>query len=633
MENIELKIEYWQDIWQDLIKNFRNKSFGLNLYSPHILIDDIITEIEDNHLKNSDNKKYFYKKISLYLEKDEVIKSEFHSDFNLLRKSFNHNRNNYVLSLCYKIREKFKGGIYFKKNLELIETLILDTEDIDINFVNKLHYYSQNLITEFVKKSYVLEEIKKFLKYIFEDHKLIKDSLMTDFPHPIKSENFLDKDGQLKFKEYDNEIIKYLDSLTNKERINSLYLYFSRQPEIVKYIFYVKGIKGEIDKKIMGVHFYHISKRIFSSEKFAFEDLQEFEKSERKYVQVAVEVPYLMAKSSLNIAKNKVENVLDILSCYINFKTEVSVNYSSFLIVNKSGNPLYSTFSNSNSDSIITFNNAIDLNDIENTLEKVENLNFLWDTEVENDETLSKIKNALHWHHKAEQSKRDEDKILNYWIAIENLFNSNENLINDIFNDSNRSKFQLIQEIVSSHQIFKKIYNYGWELYYHFKSKVFQLHPNDRIPKELIESAQLNHIVGETVYLKNFIKKLPELKEFENNLFIQEKIDSVVDFYNDSKHTKHIIIQHIEQTKDDLLMIYRLRNLIVHNAHYDNTLLPYYLWKIKLFSGFLIRKFIDCHNSGKTSEDIIFDIFIAKEKLLLDLEKGKLDLFDNKNLC
>ena len=48
MNNVEKKIEFWQELWENLISNFLKKSYGLVIYNPHILIDDIISEIEEN---------------------------------------------------------------------------------------------------------------------------------------------------------------------------------------------------------------------------------------------------------------------------------------------------------------------------------------------------------------------------------------------------------------------------------------------------------------------------------------------------------------------------------------------------------------------------------------------------------
>jgi len=58
-EEIDSKIIYWIDLWEDLIKNFNKSSYGLNLYNPHLLITDIIDELETEQFKNKRNKKYF----------------------------------------------------------------------------------------------------------------------------------------------------------------------------------------------------------------------------------------------------------------------------------------------------------------------------------------------------------------------------------------------------------------------------------------------------------------------------------------------------------------------------------------------------------------------------------------------
>ena len=115
MNSVEIKIKFWIELWEDLIKNFLKKSYGLSLYSPHILIEDIITEIEENKFKNKENKKYFYSKLNEFIKNDEVIISNLKSEFTLLRKDFNSNKVNYILALSKKINESFKNGIYFTR--------------------------------------------------------------------------------------------------------------------------------------------------------------------------------------------------------------------------------------------------------------------------------------------------------------------------------------------------------------------------------------------------------------------------------------------------------------------------------------------------------------------------------------
>lgn len=461
----------------------------------------------------------------------------------------------------------------------------------------------------------------------------MQEYFYTDFPHPIKEEDFLDSKGKFQREEYAEKVKEFIDKLSIKDQLNSLKIFYEKEKEFVKYIFLIKGIKGDIDKKILDVHFYNIENKRFAtlnSRLSQYEDIQQFSGLKNRYVQAAVETTMLTPKSSLNNAKNKIENTLDILSCYLNLKTNIAIDESNFIIINSKGRVVHTSFQHDNTNPVMDFKNSLDLKEVTKTIEMLNGYEFLVN---ENNDTVLKLRNALRWRHKAEQSFRDEDKLLNYWICLENLFNSSRNLSTDIFNDSNKTKFHLIQEIISSHQIFNHVFNFGWELYHHFEKYTHPFQSKLMIPEELSKEAQLKPEVGEIIYLEKFIDCLPQLKQYEENLFILEKIDSVISFYNDQGNTKSVITSFQEQVKDDILMIYRMRNLIVHNAHYDNALLQYYVWKINSYSGFLIRKYISKYKEVNNFEDFIFEIFVTKEKFLLDLDKGKVDLFKNKNLC
>nr|MDA3861722.1 hypothetical protein [Melioribacteraceae bacterium] len=86
MNNIEKKVEFWQELWENLINNFLKKSYGLVIYNPHILIDDIISEIEENDFRNQDNRNYFRSKINYYLKNDTIIQEKLKSQFKILVK-------------------------------------------------------------------------------------------------------------------------------------------------------------------------------------------------------------------------------------------------------------------------------------------------------------------------------------------------------------------------------------------------------------------------------------------------------------------------------------------------------------------------------------------------------------------
>ncbi|WP_439129471.1 hypothetical protein [Polaribacter sp.] len=620
IKNVEKKIEYWSELWEDLIRNFLKKSYGLRLYTPHTLIEDIIVEITENDFRNADNKKYFYDKICNYLEKDEVIKSKLKSEFSLLRKSFGNGKSNYILALCKKINIELKKGIYFKETLLSVEQLILNDSELDLEFVKKINYNTQVLIVEFLGKNYDLSDINKFLKNIFCDYHYFNELLTVDFPHGLKNKDLEDSDS------YDERIKAYMDKLTYKERIQKLSYYYHKKTESVKYIFKVNGLKGNIEKKILGVTFYNIKEKRFQKdfEKYDYEDLQK--EIKEKYIQAAVDVDYLLPKSSLKFAKTKIENALDILSVYFNFKTEVYVNDSQYVIINSKGESIFSSFSRDKNDQFANHNESLDLKSHEKSLERLKECDFLFKNETDSD-CILKLKNALHWYRKGVESIKDEDKILNYWISIENFFSNEIESLTDILHGKKGNKFKIIQEIVSDQQVLYFTYNYGWELHSHYKHLANSFFKNTEIPEELLVKGQLKTKPNQIVYLNNFIEILPELKKFEKNLLMQEKINSVIDFYTKPQYLNKFLKKHIIEVKNDLLMIFRFRNLIVHNAHFNNKLLPYFAWKAKSFSGGLIMKLIRSYEKGKDINDLVFDIHIQKETFFKEIEFGNINLF------
>lgn len=631
MNNVDIKIKFWIELWEDLINNFLKKSFGLTLYNPHILIDDIITEIDENAFKNSDNKKFFYSKLSEYLKNDLVINKKLKSQFKILRKTFNSERTGYILETCREIKDLFQKGLYFDCSLDLIIDLLISDEEISIDFVNSINYLTQGIIVELIKKTYAIKDIKKFPTNIFDNYSYADEKiLITKFPHGLDHEKYKNPEGDFNREKYNEDVIKYISNLSTKDRIQKLSYYYHKKKEKAFYIFVIEGLKGDIDITVSGVTFYSLNKKRLIKEinkEFDFEELQRHQRNE-KFIQAAVEVDFLMPESSLAEALTKLENALDLISCYFNLKTDLYLNNLNYSIVNQEGHSIYSSMGRDKRNSFMKYQDSLYLNDIENDLKELNKYSFLWADSSKSNKSISKIVNALHWYRKAEHSLKQEDKMLNYWIAIENLFNLETDIKLDVLNDSNKSKFHLIQETISSIWIFVFIYEFGWELY-HYYNLIFDNHfsNNFNFPENLIQKAQLRPEIGEKIYLKNFIDNLNEISQYEKNPFILDKINRVKDFYENSTITKKMVDGQINQIKNDVLMIYRIRNLIVHNAHFDNTLLPYFVWKIKGFSGNLIRRIISDFSFNKELSDIIVRIHLKREKFLCDFDNGKVNLF------
>ncbi len=101
------KIKYWVDLWQDLIDNFNKTSYGLKLANPHLLLTEIMDEIEFNEFKNKENRNYYFIQLNAFIKNDPVIKKDFRGEFELLRKIFNQDRNLYILQVCRNAERNF----------------------------------------------------------------------------------------------------------------------------------------------------------------------------------------------------------------------------------------------------------------------------------------------------------------------------------------------------------------------------------------------------------------------------------------------------------------------------------------------------------------------------------------------
>jgi hypothetical protein len=100
-----------------------------------------------------------------------------------------------------------------------------------------------------------------------------------------------------------------------------------------------------------------------------------------------------------------------------------------------------------------------------------------------------------------------------------------------------------------------------------------------------IEAAKLNIQTGEKIELARFFKELPKLiAEVNDEIFKRDLID-LQSFYEDKK----CIIDFKSLVSDDVTLIYRLRNMIVHNAVCPEFIIKLYAYKAQFISGSLIQ--------------------------------------------
>ncbi len=111
---IKTPIEYWDKYWRYFTDKIGEKdNYEFTLESPRFLIDNIISEIEYNDLKNKDNSKLFRTQLSEWDKKDVVFKKLFHNKVTILQQKWGDSIYKYILSICKQINTELNKGTYF----------------------------------------------------------------------------------------------------------------------------------------------------------------------------------------------------------------------------------------------------------------------------------------------------------------------------------------------------------------------------------------------------------------------------------------------------------------------------------------------------------------------------------------
>lgn len=208
-----------------------------------------------------------------------------------------------------------------------------------------------------------------------------------------------------------------------------------------------------------------------------------------------------------------------------------------------------------------------------------------------------KISDSLYWKRRAVQSLDNNEKILWFWMSIENLISTD--LIFDKV--SKFLAFEQLKEFASKH--YGKLCNIteiGKER--HFNKKI-------ELSQELKKKLNLEH---KSVNPEKFVDNIENIKKSldEDELF-SEQLDSLKDVFHNKKKCldKLETFENLITTK--LRYVYILRNKIVHSASNENNLLnDYYIDFISKASRDILWEFIKKRqiNDLQTVDDILNEI-------------------------
>lgn len=620
---VKTPIEYWDKYWRYFTEKIGEKdNYEFTLDSPRFLIDNIISEIEYNGLKNKDNSKIFRAQLGEWNKKDAVFNKLFHNKVAILQQKWSDSTYKYILSICKQIKAEFNTGIYFDRLLEQLVSTINDAQTLDYDTKKEINKYTELIISEFIANGFVIDDIKSIqynIPGIIRDESGAVLRAINTYKGLIR-ENFSNDES------YYKAIEDYIENRTIKERISILRDYYYIEPKDCFVLFRLTGIKGDTDCMIDDINIYAPHLKQYIAETPTSSKIEQTT-SDRKYINAAIPVKHKMLHSSVAFASQKLDRIIDLLSLTYNTSTPIKYDHKDISIV-ENGTVICGFISiiidenkSFKQQEFITYMESLDVSNVENDIAKIGerftaiNKNQTCDT--------SKLATAAHWYQKGMYVQNPEDKLLFHWIAIESLLKTDVAVRCNITGHKDTNLLQAVQKIAASILVKRFFHNYCFYTYININYQTKLCDNYLDIPDDVIKKASLNMEAGDKVHINKFFHHIKDIEENINDEILKTKLHELDSFYKNIDGIKN----KKKEIFNDIVLIYRLRNLIAHNAVYPRYLIDIYANKIQYISGNIIRFLIEINRTSNRGIDgILIDISSKYDEFILNIDNEILKL-------
>ena len=619
---------YWHHYWNRCIDKLTDKdNVSFKIFGPRMILKDLTEELEGQGFFNQDNINFFKKQISELDKTDHVFHSLCHPYVVcLLQRLCEKKSVSSSIILCNNILNALEKKQYFSLLVNWLANQIDETTDSNNKTRSLINGVTHLIIAEYVAEGFAYEEIKRYATDI-------PDVLMSEFGKVIDAPEVFDT---LKKSDYSNEedFFAAVSELIKKRDVNIrmdvLKKYYYAPIKKAYFIVKLSGLKGQIDDYIGDINIYSPKiKRYLKDESIShIEAVTE----DRDRVNAAIPVKFKNFAQAKECAITKLEEVLDILMLTYNTKEPVEILTNVYVIV-EDGREIGSGMSAkgndptmSSSDESIRYLESLDV-----TYFRGDGFKYLSDKhhklEVGHGALRIRLKNAAHWYSKAVASNKDVDTLLYSWFAIEGLIKVDERTKKEILDNSRDNiNFRVIQNFVISIICKQFFHSYLRETYHNFLYLTIESDNYYDLSDDVISKAALNLKIGDHYRDSDFLNAIPDLIECINDDIAKDELAELREFYQNGNGLKN----KASILKEDLLMIYRLRNMIVHNAALSCVNIGFYARVAKYLAKKVIQYVIDKAPGNMTIDEIVlgakidYQVFMANfDKELMMIRGGK----------
>jgi hypothetical protein len=383
---------------------------------------------------------------------------------------------------------------------------------------------------------------------------------------------------------YNDLLRAELTAMTDAARFNALIHHWERSIGLRTHIFAVSGLKGTRGLSVGQVEFYapgehpKIQTNAFVDERFG--------RKQDNAVNAAVTMPGAGTDEEHSAAARVVQGAIDILSFHlptrapIELATQDSYSISQHAVTShyeglRTNLPVEHRHDHApNLDQLHTYDSFLHM--VTEIGERIASAKNMAPAQL-------RITTALRAKSKGDDSPVLDDRLLNYWIAIESLLNSSGQ--NDVLNPDSTSEARALKAIPAL-AVNSACNEIGWEAYDLLRGFLNESSRHPPFP----DLATRSYRSEEHVFLRTFLGTLDDwISLIPVESWLHHRIHFTQQFFRDNKVALAELQRRQNEARSDTILIYQLRNRIVHNAHFDSTGSAYFVARAHLFASLLLE--------------------------------------------
>lgn len=613
---------YWRHYWDHCIETLIDKeNVSFKIIGPRMLVQDLIDELEGHGLANKDNINYFKKQLSALNKTDEVFHTLCHPIVECLQKRLEDKGNRESsIQLCKKILSVLTEEKYFTLLVDWLAKTIDETTVSNYDSRKKINDITHLVIAAYVAEGFAFDEIKRYATDV-PGVAIQEGGCVLAAPEEFETLKLSDYSSE---EEYYEAVAEYIKNRTVYQCLDVLKYYYDLEPRDAFFVVRLNGLKGQVDDYIGDINIYSPKKKKYVTGEFSISNVEEMYEG-RDRVNAAIPVHYKSMGQAKAQAASKLEEVLDLITLSYRTKEPVTMATNIYALV-VDGNEVGSSVSHrgndpqlTSRDEMLSYLDSLDLAVV------VSDDGFKFLTEkhqilkVVQEPLKRRLKNATRWYAKASATEKSEDVLLYSWYAIEGLLKVGGQTQAEVLDNSKEvSSLKVIQEVLAS--IICKHYfhrylrgTYGYYLYLTVQQNNYYDFTDD-----VIEKAALNLKVGDHYRDADFLNAIPDMMGCINNDIAKDELAELQEFYRNGDGMK----KKAQQVKEDILMIYRLRNMIVHNAAISCENISFYAQEANFMAQSVIRYVTDHATSETTIDDIVIGAKLDYQVFMQNIDEG-----------